>query len=243
MAPGAGTAGSATTAPAPAPVSVPDNPSDYAVATFTAWQQGDLAALVDLTVPEVLAFLDAVSPDGGSWEGPQFEGAMGSTPPPLCPRGHSSAWRLPRSRVPGVHRIGPHSLTAPEISCHRIALRCSGALAAVELVDARYGALGVLDESRTKLAQFITVGLNDETHAQIGQLPEGHGILGLLIGQAKPIRLPDLREHPDSYGFPPNHPPMKSFLGVPIRLRDEVFGNLYLTDKASAEVFTADFDC
>jgi signal transduction histidine kinase len=109
---------------------------------------------------------------------------------------------------------------------------------AVELVDARYGALGVLDESRTKLAQFITVGIDEADHAAIGHLPSGHGILGLLIVEAKPIRLPDLREHPDSYGFPPNHPPMKSFLGVPIRLRDEVFGNLYLTDKSTAEVFT-----
>jgi signal transduction histidine kinase len=110
--------------------------------------------------------------------------------------------------------------------------------AAVDLVDARYGALGVLDESRTRLAQFITVGIDEQAHAAIGHLPEGHGILGLLIVEAKPIRLPDLREHPDSYGFPPGHPPMKSFLGVPIRLRDEVFGNLYLTDKTSAEVFT-----
>ena len=74
--------------------------------------------------------------------------------------------------------------------------------------------------------------------AAIGHLPEGHGILGLLIVDAKPLRLPDLREHPDSYGFPPHHPPMRSFLGVPIRVRDEVFGNLYLTDKTSAEVFT-----
>jgi signal transduction histidine kinase len=110
--------------------------------------------------------------------------------------------------------------------------------AAVALVDARYGALGVLDESRTRLAQFITVGLDDETYRAIGDLPEGHGILGLLIVDAKPLRLPDLTEHPDSYGFPPHHPPMRSFLGVPIRLRDEVFGNLYLTDKTSAEVFT-----
>jgi len=110
--------------------------------------------------------------------------------------------------------------------------------AAVDLVDARYGALGVLDESRTKLAQFITVGIDDDLHNMIGHLPSGHGILGLLIVESKPIRLPDLREHPDSYGFPPHHPPMKSFLGVPIRLRDEVFGNLYLTDKMSAEVFT-----
>jgi len=109
---------------------------------------------------------------------------------------------------------------------------------AVDLVDARYGALGVLDDSRTRLAQFITVGIDSEAHKAIGNLPEGHGILGLLIVEARPIRLPDLREHPDSYGFPPHHPPMKSFLGVPIRLRDEVFGNLYLTDKKTGEVFT-----
>lgn len=110
--------------------------------------------------------------------------------------------------------------------------------AAVELSDATYGALGVVDDAGTKLAQFITVGIDDETHQRIGQLPEGHGILGLLIVDAKPLRLPDLSEHPDSYGFPTNHPPMRSFLGVPIRLRDQVFGNLYLTDKKSAEVFT-----
>jgi signal transduction histidine kinase len=110
--------------------------------------------------------------------------------------------------------------------------------AAVDLVDARYGALGVLDDTGERLAQFITVGIDDETRAAIGHLPEGHGILGLLIVDAKPLRLPDLREHPDSYGFPPHHPPMRSFLGVPIRVRDEVFGNLYLTDKTSAEVFT-----
>ena len=109
---------------------------------------------------------------------------------------------------------------------------------AVTLVDAQYGALGVLDETRTRLSQFITVGIDDAGREAIGTLPEGHGILGLLIVDAKPLRLPDLSEHPDSYGFPPNHPPMKSFLGVPIRLRDEVFGNLYLTDKKSAEVFT-----
>jgi signal transduction histidine kinase len=110
--------------------------------------------------------------------------------------------------------------------------------AAIELVDARYGALGVLDPTGTRLAQFITVGIDEETHKKIGALPEGHGILGLLILDAKPLRLPDLREHPDSFGFPPHHPPMHSFLGVPIRVRDEVFGNLYLTDKTSAEVFT-----
>jgi two-component system, NarL family, sensor histidine kinase DevS len=110
--------------------------------------------------------------------------------------------------------------------------------AAVELVDARYGALGVLDDSRSRLAQFITVGIDDGTYGGIGDLPEGHGILGLLIVDARPLRLPDLREHPESYGFPASHPPMRSFLGVPVRVRDEVFGNLYLTDKTSGEVFT-----
>ncbi len=110
--------------------------------------------------------------------------------------------------------------------------------AAVELVDARYGALGVLDETGTRLANFLTVGLDSETYAAIGDLPQGHGILGLLILEPKPLRLPDLTEHPDSYGFPPHHPSMRSFLGVPIRVRDTVFGNLYLTDKQSGEVFT-----
>jgi signal transduction histidine kinase len=109
---------------------------------------------------------------------------------------------------------------------------------ATELVGATYGALGVLDETRTRLAQFITVGIDDEAHRRIGKLPEGHGILGLLILDAKPLRLPDLTEHPDSYGFPPHHPPMTSFLGVPVLVRDEVFGNLYLTDKKGAATFS-----
>ena len=111
-------------------------------------------------------------------------------------------------------------------------------VSAVDLLGATYGALGVLDATGTRLVEFITVGIDDDTHRAIGSLPEGHGILGLLIVDAKPLRLPDLSEHPDSFGFPPHHPPMRSFLGVPIRLRNEVFGNLYLTDKRSAEVFT-----
>jgi signal transduction histidine kinase len=109
---------------------------------------------------------------------------------------------------------------------------------AAMLVDARYGALGVLDEDGTQLAQFLTVGIDEETQARIGHLPTGQGILGLLIVDPRPIRLPDLTEHPDSYGFPPHHPPMTSFLGVPIRVRGEVFGNLYLTDKRSATTFS-----
>jgi signal transduction histidine kinase len=110
--------------------------------------------------------------------------------------------------------------------------------AAMDLVDAQYGAIGVLDETKTALSEFVTAGLDDETYRAIGDLPKGHGILGLLIVEPKPLRLPDLREHPESYGFPPHHPPMKSFLGVPILVRQEVFGNLYLTDKRSGEVFT-----
>jgi signal transduction histidine kinase len=110
--------------------------------------------------------------------------------------------------------------------------------AAMDLVDARFGAIGVLDETKSALAEFVTAGMDDETYRAIGDLPKGHGILGLLIADPRPLRLPDLREHPDSYGFPRHHPPMRSFLGVPILVRGEVFGNLYLTDKQSAEVFT-----
>jgi signal transduction histidine kinase len=110
--------------------------------------------------------------------------------------------------------------------------------AATELVDARYGALGVLDEAGTRLSQFITVGIDEEGRNAIGPLPQGHGILGLLIVDPRPLRLPDLRDHPESYGFPPNHPPMRSFLGVPILVRGQVFGNLYLCDKSSDDVFS-----
>jgi signal transduction histidine kinase len=109
---------------------------------------------------------------------------------------------------------------------------------AVELVDARYGAVGVLDAERKWLDEFITVGIDEEGRRAIGSLPQGHGILGKLIVDPRPLRLPDLGEHPDSYGFPPNHPPMTSFLGVPIWVRGEVYGNLYLTEKADGEVFT-----
>jgi two-component system sensor histidine kinase DevS len=112
--------------------------------------------------------------------------------------------------------------------------------AAVELVGAEYGALGVLNEAGTGLAEFITVGVDEETHRAIGALPKGLGLLGALITDARPLRLADLREHPDRNGFPPNHLPMTSFLGVPIRVRNVVFGNLYLTDKTNGEDFTED---
>jgi signal transduction histidine kinase len=110
--------------------------------------------------------------------------------------------------------------------------------AARELVDARYCALGVLDASGVALAEFVVAGVDDDTYRAIGERPKGHGILGLLITDPRPLRLADLTEHPASFGFPPNHPPMRSFLGVPITVRGEVFGNLYLTDKRSADAFS-----
>jgi len=110
--------------------------------------------------------------------------------------------------------------------------------AAVELVGATYGALGVLSPEGTNLSAFITVGLDDEAAAEIGELPKGHGILGLLIVRPEPLRLNDLREHAESFGFPPGHPEMASFLGVPIQVHGRVFGNLYLTDKRGGHPFT-----
>ncbi|HEV2777848.1 MAG TPA: GAF domain-containing protein [Actinophytocola sp.] len=110
---------------------------------------------------------------------------------------------------------------------------------AVQLVDARYGALGVLSEDGG-LAKFVYVGIDAETRSRMGHLPQGKGLLGLLIEHPEPIRLPDLATHPASVGFPPNHPPMRSFLGAPVRVRDEVFGNLYLTEKRAEAEFTAD---
>jgi signal transduction histidine kinase len=111
---------------------------------------------------------------------------------------------------------------------------------ATEAVDATYGALGVLDDSRSRLVEFVTVGVDDDVRAAIGDLPEGHGILGLLIVEPKPLRLPDLTRHPASYGFPPNHPPMTSFLGAPVAVRGQVFGNVYLCDKVGGGAFTDD---
>ncbi|RZU11304.1 histidine kinase/DNA gyrase B/HSP90-like ATPase [Kribbella rubisoli] len=112
--------------------------------------------------------------------------------------------------------------------------------AACELAGARYGALGVVGPDGKRLVRFITRGVTDEEIAAIGPYPEGHGILGLLIEHPEPIRLHDLAEHPRSYGFPSNHPPMKSFLGVPIRTREHAYGNLYLTEKTGDADFTED---
>ncbi|AUY54693.1 GAF domain-containing protein [Streptomyces sp. CB01881] len=112
--------------------------------------------------------------------------------------------------------------------------------AAADLVDARYAALGVIGSDGHTLSQFLTVGLTPEEIAAIGPLPSGRGILGELISHPRPLRCPVLAEHPASVGFPANHPPMHTFLGVPVRVRGEVFGNLYLTDKRGGLDFDAD---
>ena len=122
-------------------------------------------------------------------------------------------------------------LSLPIVLRHLVSEACS-------LVDARYGALGVLSENGTTLDQFLTVGLEPDEEFAIGPRPRGRGVLGTLIIEAKPLRLANLSHSPDSFGFPSGHPIMTSFLGVPVRVRGEVYGNLYLTDKHGAPEFT-----
>ena len=110
---------------------------------------------------------------------------------------------------------------------------------AAALTGARYAALGVIDETGTELERFLTTGIDPETHAAIGELPRGRGILGVLIRNAEPLRLESIADDPRSVDFPPNHPPMRGFLGVPILLRGHAYGNLYLTEKAGGQ-FTAE---
>lgn len=110
---------------------------------------------------------------------------------------------------------------------------------AIELVDAKYGALGVRGHDGD-LIEFLYEGIDESTREQIGHLPEGRGVLGLLLADPKPIRLENISHHPTSVGFPPNHPPMRTFLGAPVRVRDDVFGNLYLTEKADGQPFGED---
>ena len=108
-----------------------------------------------------------------------------------------------------------------------------------EITGARYAALGVLDRDRRELDRFITRGIDAEAHRVIGDLPRGRGLLGVLIEHPQPLRIPDVGEHPKSYGFPPGHPPMSTFLGVPILVRGQAWGNLYLTEKAGGAEFDA----
>ena len=108
-----------------------------------------------------------------------------------------------------------------------------------EVTGARYAALGVLDEQRRELARFLTKGVDEQTRREIGDFPRGRGILGLLIQDPKPLRLADIGGHPKSFGFPPGHPPMRTFLGAPIVVRGEAWGNIYLSEKDDGESFDA----
>lgn len=112
--------------------------------------------------------------------------------------------------------------------------------AAVRVTGARYAALGVLDSERAGLDRFVHIGIDEETRERIGELPKGRGVLGLLISDPRPVRLADVSAHPASYGFPPGHPPMRGFLGVPITVHGRQWGNLYLTEKQGGAEFTAE---
>jgi two-component system, NarL family, sensor histidine kinase DevS len=109
-----------------------------------------------------------------------------------------------------------------------------------QMTGARYAALGILDSDRERLERFITLGVDEETRKRIGPLPEGKGVLGVLISDPKPLRLRRVGDHPRSYGFPESHPPMSTFLGVPIIIRGEAYGNLYLTEKQNGEFTEVD---
>jgi signal transduction histidine kinase len=124
-------------------------------------------------------------------------------------------------------------LELPEVLERIVRTACS-------LVDARYGALGVLAPDGEHLVEFIAAGVTAQERARIGDVPRGHGVLGLLIRDPVPLRIADISAHPAAYGYPEHHPRMTSFLGAPIRVRDEVFGNIYLTDKVGATEFSAE---
>jgi len=123
-------------------------------------------------------------------------------------------------------------LDLPEVLERIVSSACS-------LVGARYGALGVLGPDGEHLAEFVTHGISAQERARIGEVPHGHGVLGLLIRDPVPLRISDISAHPACQGFPPHHPRMTSFLGAPVRVRDEVFGNIYLTEKVGAAEFSS----
>jgi len=107
------------------------------------------------------------------------------------------------------------------------------------LIGSRYAALGIVDPSGVRIERFITSGISPEVRAEIGPPPSGHGLLGTIIRDGIPLRIPDIAAHPDTYGFPPHHPPMHTLLGVPVRIAGQAIGNFYLTEKAGARLFTA----
>jgi signal transduction histidine kinase len=124
---------------------------------------------------------------------------------------------------------------ASELSLDAVLLRIVEL--AVDLTGARYGALGVLGPDGRSIAEFVTVGITADERAALGDPPTGHGLLGVLIREARPLRIPDIGDDPRSVGFPPNHPRMTSLLGAPVTGRGRVFGNIYLTDKQDADAF------
>ncbi|HEX8690239.1 MAG TPA: GAF domain-containing protein [Solirubrobacterales bacterium] len=138
---------------------------------------------------------------------------------------------------------GPHSERLLEVARELVSeLDLEAVLARVldaarELTDSRYAALGILDEHKAELERFLYRGIDEETRRSLGSLPRGHGILGELIRRPQPVRIASIGDHPHSYGFPPGHPPMTTFLGAPIVIGGEAWGNLYLTDKAGGREF------
>jgi signal transduction histidine kinase len=142
----------------------------------------------------------------------------------------------PRERLEQL--VGVGTLLTTELSLEGVLQRVVEV--AATLVGAKYAAIGVLGPDGRMLESFTTFGLSEAEREALGPPPRGHGILGLVIREAQVIRLPDLTKHPDSYGFPPGHPPMRSFLGVPIMGRRGNFGDLYLTEKIGAAEFTED---
>jgi signal transduction histidine kinase len=142
--------------------------------------------------------------------------------------------RWQESRVEGLVEAG--IALSSELSLEALLQRLVET--AAQLTGARYAALGVIDAAGKELERFVTTGIDPETHAAIGDLPRGRGILGVLIREARPLRLPCIADDARSVGFPPNHPPMQTFLGVPIVLRGVAYGNLYLTEKAEEAEFT-----
>ncbi|MFN8163358.1 MAG: GAF domain-containing sensor histidine kinase [Solirubrobacterales bacterium] len=142
-------------------------------------------------------------------------------------------WEVQEERFKRLLDVGADLLSELDLE----AVLHSVVEAARELTGAEYAALGVLDRDRKELERFIYLGIDDETKRAIGNLPRGRGILGELIREPVPLRLRDVNQHPHAYGFPPDHPPMNSFLGVPITVRGETYGNLYMTEKRDAEEF------
>jgi signal transduction histidine kinase len=150
------------------------------------------------------------------------------------PRGHLGLVPEYEERLRRLVEVGRSLLTEldPEVVLDRVLEE------AREITGAKFAALGVLDQSRTELERFLTLGIDQTTHRAIGDLPHGRGVLGVLIEEPQPLRLADVGQHPQSYGFPPGHPEMHSFLGVPITIRGQAWGNLYLTEKAGDQPFT-----